>query len=171
MTSTGWAFPLTGSTATRPSANSDPSRMTTSFETRMVLESSLVKDSIRLARLTGSPTLPLLRTEPQLAAHLIRLLCQRVRWTAQLSEDSALLSLPARLAKRLLSLAVMQGDETAKGTRVAISQEELAQFLGVSRQIVNQHLQAWKVKGYTLSGRGHITVANVSALEALTRES
>ena len=29
----------------------------------------------------------LLRTEPQLAAHLIQLLCKRVRWTAQLMED------------------------------------------------------------------------------------
>jgi len=55
------------------------------------------------------PFFALLRTEPQLAAHLIQLLCRRVRWTAEMMEDSALLSVPARLAKRLLSLARLHG--------------------------------------------------------------
>jgi len=114
--------------------------------------------------------LPLLRTEPQLAAHLIQLLCARVRWTAQLSEDSALLSVPARLAKRLLSLAGLQGAAIANGTRLVISQEELAQFLGVSRQIVNQHLQAWKAKGWVGSGRGNITLADIRSLEVLAHQ-
>jgi CRP/FNR family cyclic AMP-dependent transcriptional regulator len=115
--------------------------------------------------------LSLLRTEPQLAAHLIQLLCKRVRWTAQLMEDSALLSLPARIAKRLLSLASLHGRETPGGIKLAISQDELAQFLGVSRQIVNQHLQAWKARGLVQSGRGSITLGNVRSLEALTHAS
>lgn len=115
--------------------------------------------------------LPLLRTEPQLASHLIQLLCTRVRWTAQLMEDSALLSVPARLAKRLLSLTHLQGHETAAGIRLGISQEQLAQFLGVSRQIVNQHLQAWKAKGWIVAGRGNITVCNARSLQACARES
>ncbi len=115
--------------------------------------------------------LPLLRTEPQLAAHLIQLLCKRVRWTAQLMEDSALLSVQARIAKRLLSLASLHGRETPGGVRLAISQEELAQFLGVSRQIVNQHLQVWKARGWIRSGRGNITLSNVRSLEALTHAS
>lgn len=115
--------------------------------------------------------LPLLRTEPQLASHLIQLLCTRVRWTAQLMEDSALLSVPARIAKRLLSLAQLQGRETAGGIRLNISQEELAQFLGVSRQIVNQHLQSWKADGWIQPGRGNITVCNVRALETFSRAS
>lgn len=114
--------------------------------------------------------LPLLGTEPQLAAHLIQLLCRRVRWTAQLMEDSALLSVPARIAKRLLSLASLHGRYTPSGAKLTISQEELAQFLGVSRQIVNQHLQAWKAKGWIVSGRGNVTICNVRSLENLARE-
>ena len=114
--------------------------------------------------------LPLLSTEPQLAAHLIGLLCRRVRWTAQLMEDSALLSVPARMAKRLLSLTHLNGGRTPAGTKLAISQEELAQFLGVSRQIVNQYLQVWKAHRWILSGRGHLTICSPSSLEALVRE-
>jgi CRP/FNR family transcriptional regulator, cyclic AMP receptor protein len=116
------------------------------------------------------PFLRLLGSEPQLAAHLIQLLCRRVRWTAQLTEDSALLPIPARIAKRLLGLARLHGRQTVSGTRLNISQEELAQFLGVSRQIVNQYLQGWKAKGWILAGRGKVIIANVPALERLGRE-
>jgi len=115
--------------------------------------------------------LRVLVNEPQLASHLIQLLCRRVRWTAQLVEDSALLTVPARVARRLLSLARLHGHLTACGTKLSISQEELAQFLGLSRQIVNQHLQGWKAKGWILAGRGNVTIANVPVLERLARES
>jgi CRP-like cAMP-binding protein len=114
--------------------------------------------------------LTLLGTEPQLAAHLIQLLCRRVRWTAQLMEDAALLSVRARIAKRLLSLARLQGPVTSGATKLTISQEELAQFLSVSRQVVNQHLQLLKAKGWIRSGRGHVTICNAQSLEALARE-
>jgi CRP-like cAMP-binding protein len=112
----------------------------------------------------------LLASEPTLALHLIQLLCERVRWTAQLTEDSALLGVPARIAKRLLSLAALNGSEPADGTKLTISQEELAQFLGLSRQVINQHLQAWKQKGWVTSGRGSITLADIQAIRALTRQ-
>ncbi len=113
----------------------------------------------------------LLRAEPQLAAHLIQLLCKRVRWTAEQMEDSALLDVPARLAKRLLSLASLHGRETPAGTRLAISQEELAQFLGLSRQIVNQHLQTWRAKSWIAIGRGSVTITDTVALQNLTRDA
>jgi CRP/FNR family transcriptional regulator, cyclic AMP receptor protein len=110
-----------------------------------------------------------LSTEPRLASHLIQLLCERVRWTAQLMEDSALLGVPARIAKRLLSLA--RSDSATDVTDIAISQEELAQFLGLSRQIVNQHLQAWKRAGWIASGRGRITLVQPRSLQKLAREA
>jgi CRP/FNR family cyclic AMP-dependent transcriptional regulator len=113
----------------------------------------------------------LLASEPSLALHLIQLLCERVRWTAQLTEDSALLGVPARIAKRLLSLARLNGSEAANGTRLTISQEELAQFLGLSRQVINQHLQGWKQAGWITSGRGSITFADIRAVEKIAREA
>lgn len=115
--------------------------------------------------------LELLRTEPQLAAHLIQLLCKRVRWTAELMEDSALLGPPARLAKRLLALARMHGRESPEGTKLTLSQEELAQFLSLSRQAVNQHLQTWRAKGWLDIGRGSLTIKNPAALQELILEA
>ena len=112
----------------------------------------------------------LLQSQPQLAAHLIQLLCKRVRWTAELMEDTALLSVPARLAKRLLSLASALGREPQRGTKITLSQEELAQFLGLSRQIVNQHLQTWRAQNCISLGRGSITLEDPQALEQIVRE-
>jgi CRP/FNR family transcriptional regulator, cyclic AMP receptor protein len=107
----------------------------------------------------------LLQSQPQLAAHLIQLLCKRVRWTAELMEDTALLSVPARLAKRLLSLASAQ-----RGTKISLSQEELAQFLGLSRQIVNQHLQTWRAQKWISLGRGSVTLEDTEALQKIVQE-
>jgi len=84
-------------------------------------------------------------------------------------EDSALLAAPARLAKRLLSLATLHGRETPGGTQLAISQEELAQFRGLSSQTVNQHLQTWRGKNWVSLGRRSVTIANERALRNLAR--
>jgi CRP/FNR family transcriptional regulator, cyclic AMP receptor protein len=124
-----------------------------------------------LSVIQRDPFLDVLDSEPQLARHLIKLLCARVRWTAQLTEDSALLGVPARLAKQLLNLTDLHGRVTPGGIKLALSQEDLAQFLGVSRQIVNQHLRTWKASGWLESGRGSVTVRDIRSLQALIRES
>jgi CRP/FNR family cyclic AMP-dependent transcriptional regulator len=54
----------------------------------------------------------LIHAEPQLAIHLLKLLCERLRWTSELVEESAFLGGPARLAKRLLILASLHGRVT-----------------------------------------------------------
>jgi CRP-like cAMP-binding protein len=114
--------------------------------------------------------LGLVKREPQLAVHLIELLCKRVRWTSEQSEDSSLLSVPARLAKRLLSLASSHGRKTAAGAQLKITQEDLAQFLGLSRQIVNKYLQTWKKQGWITLGRGSVVLEDDRALRELTRK-
>jgi len=108
----------------------------------------------------------LLEKEPRVALELLRLCGERLRWTSGLLEDAALLDVPARLAKRLLSLAQLHGERGAGGATLRISQEDLASFLGVTRQAVNQQLQAWKAKGWIALGRGAITVRDARALRA-----
>jgi CRP/FNR family cyclic AMP-dependent transcriptional regulator len=111
------------------------------------------------------PFLGLLQREPTLSVHLLRLLCQRIRWTSGMAEDSALLAVPARLARRLLSLGKMHGHQTAQGLHLAISQEDVARFLGISRQVVNQYLQTWKANGWVELGRAKLTLLDVQAMQ------
>src|SRR6201996_5943496 len=111
--------------------------------------------------------LKLLEREPTLAIHLLQLLCQRIRWTSGWAEDSALLAVPPRLARRLLSLARLHGHNVPKGVELVISQEEMGRFLGLSRQAVNQYLQEWKAKGWVDVGRGKVTILDQAALQSL----
>ena len=115
--------------------------------------------------ITREHFLGLLRREPQLVDHLLALLCQRIRWTSGLAEESALLGVPARLARRLLSLAKVHGHEGAGGIELSISQEEMARFLGLSRQVVNQYLQTWKSKRWVDLGREKISILDEKALK------
>jgi len=109
--------------------------------------------------------LSLLEQEPKLAIHLLQLISERLRWTSALVEDAAFLDVPARLAKRLLSLAKQQGETIDRGIELKMSQDDLAHFLSVSRQIVNQHLQSWRIAGWIDLGRGRVIILDVDAIE------
>jgi CRP-like cAMP-binding protein len=111
--------------------------------------------------------LALLQRDPTLAIHLLQLLCRRIRWTSGWAEDSALLAVPPRLARRLLSLAKLHGHNSRNGVQLNISQEEMGRFLGLSRQVVNQYLQDWKAKGWVDLGRGKVTVVDEAALQVV----
>jgi CRP/FNR family transcriptional regulator, cyclic AMP receptor protein len=115
--------------------------------------------------------LQLLEREPRLAIHLLKLLCERLRWTSELVEESAFLAGPARLAKRLMILASLHGRAAAIGClELRISQAELARFLGISRQIVNQHLSEWRKNGWVDLGRSQIVIRNAEALRRMISE-
>jgi CRP-like cAMP-binding protein len=114
----------------------------------------------------------LLEREPKLAIHLLKLLCERLRWTSELVEESVFLTGPARLAKRLLILASLHGRATGIGRlELRLSQAELAQFLGISRQIVNQHLREWQRSAWVELGRSKIVIRNAEALRRMIAET
>ena len=115
--------------------------------------------------------LGLVEQEPKVALELLRLCGERLRWTSGLVEDAALLDARARLAKRLLMLASQHGERGRTGATLRISQEDLAGFLGLSRQVVNQHLQSWKNRGWVELGRGSVTIRDASALEDASRQN
>jgi len=108
----------------------------------------------------------LLEREPQVALELLRLCGERLRWTSGLLEDAALLDAPARLAKRLLILAELHGKRSKDGVTLRLSQEDLASFLGITRQAVNQQLQAWKGRGWVGLSRGVIVVRDEPAIRS-----
>jgi CRP-like cAMP-binding protein len=88
-----------------------------------------------------------------------------MRWASDMVEESALLSPQARLAKRLLSLAQLHGKPNEAGIEFKISQAELAKFLGLSRQNVNEKLQVWKSNGWVGLSRGRLLIVDIPALK------
>ena len=117
-----------------------------------------------LVAIWRSDLLELLRSEPELAIHLLKLACQRIRWASGLVEESAFLSPAARLATRLLNLAMLHGRRSSAGIELRISQSELAKFLGVSRQYVNEKLNAWKAEGWVSLTYGKLIIIEAEAL-------
>jgi CRP/FNR family transcriptional regulator, cyclic AMP receptor protein len=110
-----------------------------------------------------APFFRLLARSPQLSVHLLQLVCRRVRWMTRLVADSAFLSVPQRLASRMLYLARPCGSGTDMA-EIRISQAELAEFLGISRQVVNSYLRAWQRDGHVELGRGKILIKDLSSL-------
>jgi CRP/FNR family cyclic AMP-dependent transcriptional regulator len=111
-----------------------------------------------------------LTRDSELAAHLLMLLCSRLRLTIGLVEDSVFLTGPARVAKRLTTLIALHGDQDSSGaTELRLSQADLAHFLGVSRQVVNGYLQTWREAGWVKLHRGRIVVRNLAALREIAR--
>lgn len=111
------------------------------------------------------PFLRWVKRDGQLAFHLLRLFCERLRLTSEYAEESAFRPKPARLAKRLLTLSSLHGRPCDGGMELRISQSDLGHFLGISRQIVNQYLQSWKREGWVDLRRGRIRVLDPVALE------
>lgn len=106
-----------------------------------------------------------LESEPRVAVKLIALLCQRIRWVSDRIEESVLLPLHVRLARRLCALA------TDFGLEVHISQEQLGIYVGASRESVNRQLQQWRQQGILEIRRGRILLLNADRLRAAARES
>ena len=111
--------------------------------------------------------LALIAKEPQLALQLLELLCKRLRWTSDLIEEAAFLSVPARLARRLMRLAEEHGNTVDGLITLHLSQAELASFMNVSRQIVNQHLQQWRKRGWIDLARGRVVIRDADALRSV----
>lgn len=109
-----------------------------------------------------------LQRHGDLAASMFVLLCARIRRAHAELGDRTLLGLDERLAKRLVLLTAMMG--RADGW-IAISQSDLAAFLGSTRESVNKSLKAWREAGKIELRRGAIRVRDLDALGAAAAES
>jgi CRP-like cAMP-binding protein len=99
-----------------------------------------------------------LLAHPDVAVRMIGLLCERIRWMSDRMEEAVLLPLAARLARRLIALAEDYGAE------FDVSQEELAVFIGATRESVNRQLRAWQRKGLVELGRARIQLIDRDGL-------
>ncbi len=132
---------------------------------RTAAATALEKTTLLVIR--RSDFLLLLEREPRLAIRLLELLCERLRWTSELVEESAFLSGEPRLAKRLLILASQHGRILDSGSlELNISQSDLAHFLGISRQVVNQYLRDWQQRAWVQLGRSRIVIHDPDALRS-----
>lgn len=111
---------------------------------------------------------PLLRANPDLGLRIMELLCARLRRTSEQVEDVMFLHLEARLAKALLRLSQDQGGSGTPSARVAITQRELGQMIGMSRESTNKQLQDWQRRGWVRLVKGGVELVDRGALQDMT---
>jgi CRP/FNR family cyclic AMP-dependent transcriptional regulator len=110
--------------------------------------------------------LPLLHSYPEMALQLIEVLCAKLRRTSEQVEDATFLHLRRRLAKTLLQLAA-NSQPSANGRKVMITQRELGQIIGMSRESTNKQLRLWQTRNWVRLQRGCVEVRAPDALAAV----
>jgi CRP-like cAMP-binding protein len=113
--------------------------------------------------------LPLLRDYPDLALRLLEILCGRLRHTSEQIEDIVFLKLKARLAKALLYLYERFASEPQQTLKV--TQREISQLVGASRESVNKQLRKWQRQKWTRLERGGLSILSPDALRRLVSEN
>lgn len=110
---------------------------------------------------------PFLRDHPDVTLKLMEILCARLRRTSEQVQEVTFLNLPTRLAKALLELTGNGGAELRK---LAITQRELSQIIGRSRESTNKQLRVWEKRGWVALERGGVSVLAKDMLAAVAAE-
>ena len=96
----------------------------------------------------------LVHERPDFALKLIEILCGRLRHTTEQLEDVMFLDLPSRLAKTLLQLCD-QARPSPQACKIALTQRDLADMIGMSRESTNKQLRSGRSEtGSGLSAAG-----------------
>lgn len=104
---------------------------------------------LELAEFTASAVRHWLQEEPDAAWHFLQLLARRVRRINDALENLLHGHIPHRVARMLLDLAAKFGTPTSEGVRVdhGLTQEQLAHYVGASRESVNKSLSELASRG------------------------
>ncbi|GAA3815845.1 Crp/Fnr family transcriptional regulator [Cellulomonas soli] len=112
-----------------------------------------------------------LDAQPTVAQHLLQALARRLRRTNEALADLVFSDVPGRVAKALLDLSTRFGEEVDEGIRVAhdLTQEELAQLVGASRETVNKALADFAARGWVRREGRAVVLLDADRLERRAR--
>jgi len=125
----------------------------------------------KLLSLSHEKVIPWLRENPEVSLQLLTRLSQRLRRTNEAVGDLVFSDVPGRVAKALIDLGDRFGKSTPEGLLVNhdLTQEELAQLVGASRETVNKALADFAGRGWLkLDGRS-VLIADVDRLSKRSR--
>jgi len=103
---------------------------------------------------------------PEVAEQLLRVLARRLRRTNNKLTDQIFIDVPGRVAKQLLLLAQQFGTREHDGLRVVhdLTQVEIAQLAGASREATNQALSTFGEKGWIKSESHNTLILDAESL-------
>ncbi len=108
----------------------------------------------------------LITRRPAAAMAVLEAVARRLRETDEMASDLAFLDVAGRLAKKLVELASSHGVERADGILIdlPVTQEELANMIGVTRESVNRNLSDFRRRGLIKNQGRKIVIADAARL-------
>jgi CRP/FNR family cyclic AMP-dependent transcriptional regulator len=116
-----------------------------------------------LLALARQDVIPLLEKNTAACLKLMEMLCARIRRSDERMADIAFFELPVRLAKVLLSYP----EKARGGTRLSLSQKELAEMAGGTRENANRCLRGWERQGIVALKDGWTIILKPDVLRRL----
>lgn len=109
----------------------------------------------------------MLNANPAWWRHLALLVTAKLRLAFVMMEDTALLPLVPRVARRLALMADGYGEWSDRSKRVlAVRQELLAAMVSASRQSINQALKELEARGLVKAAYGEIEILDLAGLRS-----
>lgn len=113
----------------------------------------------------------LVRSKPDLALRVMKVLAERLRKAEEAIENLAFRDVPERLATLLVRLAEAYGGPRGEGRRLALrfTHQDLASMIGATRETVTNVLNRFRDEGLIAIEDRHIVIRDVERLGAHTR--
>jgi CRP-like cAMP-binding protein len=120
----------------------------------------------RVVRLDNAQLMPWLAGRPEVAASLLQALARRLRRTNEAMADLVFSDVPGRVAKALMELGEKFGTMVSGGLLVThdMTQEEIAQLVGASRETVNKALADFAQRGWISLESRQVLILDVERL-------
>lgn len=118
----------------------------------------------RVRGVKNADVLAAIKSAPGLGIDMIQLAGERMRWMSSQLNEQVFLSMPARLARKILYLTI---DGSEQLSQLTLSQAELAEFVGATREAVSKTLSLWKRAGVIDASRGGVRVIDRNALQVM----
>jgi CRP/FNR family cyclic AMP-dependent transcriptional regulator len=117
--------------------------------------------------LSRSDFAALLERHPRIALAILRTVAHRLRYADVQQAQFATHDVVGRLARRLVELCERFGTQQERGIeiRLPLSQEELASWIGASREAVSKAFQLLRSLDIVETGRRRVIVLDLGALE------
>ncbi|HYC54956.1 MAG TPA: Crp/Fnr family transcriptional regulator [Candidatus Binatia bacterium] len=133
-----------------------------------VVDAIAAQDS-ELLVLRRRDLLELCGSDPELPLRLLALFSARIRTAEDIIADASFLSLPARMAKKLLMLAddPTRTEQRPDGVAVRIAQEELGRLSGVTRESAGKQLKSWERDGIVTIVYGRVVLHEIERLRRI----
>lgn len=109
---------------------------------------------------------------PRIAVRLLRTLAAQIRDADRRSVDRDTGDITCRVARRLVDLAERLGEHRGSGLEItlALSQDDLAAWVGATREATSRALGRLRAEGWLTTGRQRIVLTDLAALRLRARE-